>query len=579
VTAGADSGFGTFQTRCMTCHGKPNMERAPSPAALREFPPEKILDILNTSATHQAMNLTGDQKRRAAEAIGYRLVGSAVSGDAKTMPNRCATSSPMADPAAGPAWNGWGVDISNTRFQPAKAAGLTADQLPRLKLKWAFGFPGGASAYGQPTVVSGRVFVGADTGWVYSLDAASGCVYWSFMTKASMRNAITIAPVKGRGPVRYGAFFGDLKNNVYGLDAQNGQLLWTTKVDDNYTARVTGAPTVYDGRLYIGTAKWEANTARDLNYPCCTARGSVTSLDVNTGKPYWKHYVIEEEPKPTRKNSIGTQLYGPSGGSVWTAPTIDPKRGVIYVGSGEATSEPAADTSDSILALDIKTGKLVWHYQAFKDDAYILGCSGSTKTENCPDRVGPDYDFGNSPILKTLPNGKRLLIAGMKEGTIIAVDPDQKGALVWKVNVSSNPLSGIVWGGAADDQNVYYGLTGGGMAAVQLATGEKVWFSPLSAADGRNARSGNGAATSAIPGAAFVGGKDGILHAVSTKDGRNLWEFDTAREFPTVNRVAAHGGSMIAPGATVAGGMVFVGSGYGVFGDRPGNVLLALSVE
>lgn len=577
IVAGADSGFGVFQQRCYACHGKPDMARVPSPAALRDLPPERIYQVLNSAAPnpHANFGLTDDQKRRAAEAISYRLIGSAETGDAKQMPNRCASNAPLADPSAGPAWNGWGSDVSNTRFQTAKAAGLPADQVSRLKLKWAFGFPGGASAYGQPAVASGRVFVGADTGWVYSLDASTGCVYWSYQLKASMRNAITIAPVKGHGATKYGVFFGDLKSNVYALDAQDGHLLWTVKADENYTTRITGAPTIYEGRLFIGVSKWEANSARVLDYPCCTARGSVVALDVNTGKQLWKHYVIEQEPKPTRKNSIGTQLYGPSGGSVWNAPTIDPKRGAVYFGSGESASEPAPDTTDSIIAVDIKTGKMVWHYQTLANDAYIIGCGGSNKTENCPEKPGPDYDFGNSPILKTLANGKRVLLAGMKEGTVLALDPDQNGKLLWKVNVSQNPLSGIVWGGAVDNQNAYYGLTGGGIAAVQLATGERAWFNALASPG----RAGNGMAATAIPDVVFIGGRDGVLHALSSSDGHSLWEFPTAREFETVNHVPGHGGSMIAPGAIVAGGMLFVGSGYGVFGDAPGNVLLAFSTE
>jgi len=371
----SEAGFAVIQQQCMKCHGKANMPQAPGVAALREFSGEKIYQSLTTGAdsTHQALNLSDVDKRHVAESLSGRLLGSDQIGDAQLMPNRCASNPPMADPAGGPSWNGWGGSGGNARFQPASSAGITPNQAQHLKLKWAFGLPGAHAAYGQPTIVSGRLFVGSDAGWIYSLDAATGCVYWSFMTKAGMRNAISVGPVKGHGSAKYGVFFGDLKNNAYGLDAQNGELLWITKVDDNYAARITGAPALADGRVYVPLAKWESNSARDLNYPCCTVRGSVTSLDANTGKQVWKHFVIEEPPKPTRKNSAGTQLYGPSGGSVWNTPTVDLKRGLVYFGSGEATNEPAPKTTDAVLAVDIKSGKLAWSHQGYENDAYIIG--------------------------------------------------------------------------------------------------------------------------------------------------------------------------------------------------------------
>jgi polyvinyl alcohol dehydrogenase (cytochrome) len=554
----SEAGFAVVQQQCMKCHGKANMPQAPGVAALREFSAEKLYEFLTTSAnsTHQALTLSDDDKRHVAESLSGRLLGSAAIGDAKLMPNRCAANPPMSDPAGVPGWNGWGNGANNDRFQPAASAGITAELAPKLKLKWAFGLPGAHAAYGQPTAVAGRVFVGSDAGWIYSLDAATGCVYWSFMTKAGMRNAISVGPVKGKGSTKYGVFFGDLKNNAYGVDAQNGELLWIAKVEDNYAARITGAPALFDGRIYVPLAKWESNSARDLNYPCCTVRGSVTSLDANTGKQIWKHYVIEEPPKPTQKNSIGTQLYGPSGGSVWNTPTADPKRGVVYFGTGEATNEPAPSTTDALLAVDIKTGKLVWSYQCYQGDAYIIGCSGTNKTENCPKNVGPDADIGSSIILKTGEGRKRMLIASMKDGTVFALDPDKKGAVLWKTNIAVNPqmpMSGVIFGGAADDKTAYYGLSGGGVVAVQLATGEKTWFNPLPPPPGRG-RAGNSAAVTAIPGVVFSGARSGMLSALSTVDGHILWQFDTVQDFMTVNQVAARGGTMGSAGPTVAGG-------------------------
>jgi len=587
-SAGTESGFAVFQQRCMGCHGNPNVERAPSPAAIREMPPEKIYNALTTGAMKgQGASLSDDQRRMVATFMSGRPLGSLQEGDAKQMPNQCSTNPPLADPAAGPAWNGWGVDLTSGRFQTAKAAGLTPAQVSNLKLKWAFGYPTGLSAFGQPSVVSGRVFVGTDIGYIYSLDAKSGCVYWSYQTKGSVRNALSVGPVNGRGATKYAVYFGDAHANVYALDAQDGHELWTNKVDDHFVARITGAPTVYSGRVYVPVSSSEEFTAATLDYPCCTSRGSVVALDTSTGARIWKTYVVDE-PKPTRKNSKGVQLYAPAGGSVWNSPTIDVKKNAIYFGTGDAETEPAPKTTDSIMALDLNTGEMLWVYQAQAGDAFLGGCSGPNKTDNCPSENGPDLDIGNSPILRTLADGKRLLVAATKDGNVIALDPDKNGAVVWKKNVApvdpkaTGPnaffarLGGIVWGGAADEHNLYYGLSRGGMVALQLATGEQLWYTPLAKP---GTRVNNSAATSAIPGVAFVGGSDGKLHALNTANGKVVWEYDTAHSFETVNKVPAKGGAISSIGPTVAGGMLFIGSGYAVTGNNSGNVLLAFAAE
>jgi polyvinyl alcohol dehydrogenase (cytochrome) len=567
----------------MSCHGNRGAaDRAPDPSTLRQYSPERIYAALSTGVMKvHAQNLTDEEKRRVAEFMSGRPLGTAELGDAKNMPNHCPGNPPLADPSAAPAWNGWAVDVMNSRFQTTKAAGLTADQVPRLKLKWAFGYPNGVSASGQPSVVSGRVFVGTDIGYVYSLDAASGCVYWSFNANGLVRNAITIGPVKEHGSAKYAAYFGDAHSNVYAVDAQNGELLWMKHADDHFTARITASPTLLDGRLYVPVSSSEEWSGSTLDYPCCTFRGSVVAFDANTGQQIWKTYTISEAPKPTKKNSKGVQLWAPAGGSVWNSPTVDIKLHAIYFGTGDSETEPAAKTSDAVMALDMVTGKVLWAFQAQENDAFMGGCSGPTKTENCPSVQGPDLDIGNSPMLRTLPVGRRILLAATKDGNVFALDPDHKGAVVWKVNIADNSkgLNGVMWGGASDEQNAYYGLSRGGVVALRLATGERLWFNPLSKTAGTG-RTGQLAAVSVIPGVVFTGGFDGRLDALSTADGHVLWEFDTAREFPTVNNVKAKGGTMAAPGPTIAGGMLFAGSGYGVFGtDQPGNVLLAFSIE
>jgi polyvinyl alcohol dehydrogenase (cytochrome) len=493
---------------------------------------------------------------------------------------QCSNPDPLGDIAAKPAWNGWGADIRNTRFQPAKDAGLTPGQVSGLKLKWAFGIPEAKAVIGQPTVVGGHVFISGDTSTVYSLDAATGCIHWSFKAEADVRNASTVAAIPGR-PGRNSLYFGDIKGNVYSLDAANGELLWKVAADTHPKTRVTASPKFYDGRLYIGVSSLEEVGSVDPKYPCCSFRGSVVALDAANGKQLWKTYTISEPAKPTHKNSQGTQLWGPAGGGVWNSPTIDPKRHALYVGTGDAYTEPAAKGTDAILALDLNTGKVLWSVQDLVGDAWLVGCEVTPRPENCPKNLGPDFDFGDSPILKDLPNGRSVLVAGQKSGLVWAHDPDRKGAVVWKVDTTTKKpgfAGQIVWGGAADDENAYFGLSSGGVVALQLSDGSRKWFAPLDPAAGRAA--GRESALSVIPGVVFVTGWDGVLHALSAADGHVLWQYDTVKPFETVNKVNAKGGSMGGPGPTVAGGMLFVGSGFpGVQNGIPGNVLLAFSAQ
>jgi polyvinyl alcohol dehydrogenase (cytochrome) len=585
-----------FNNNCASCHkntmssADPNVLRennAPSTDTLSQMSPESIYTALTTGAmVQQAKNLSDPEKRLLAEFFGGRPLGTTDVGDVKNMTNHCASNPQVAISSAGAAWSGWGNDLMNTRFQPAKAAGLSADQVSKLKLKWAFGLPAGAETYGQPTVVDGRVFIGDDNSFVYSLDAATGCAYWSFQAEAQVRTAMVVGPISGHGSTRYAMYFGDRKANVYAVDAHSGELLWKTNADQRVLSHITGTPILYEGRLYVGVAGSEEVASGDPHYPCCTYRGSLSALDANTGKVIWKSYTIPEEPKPTKKNSLGTQLWAPAGASIWSSPTIDIKSKVIYASTGNAFTEPAAKTSDGIVAFDMKTGKMLWSYQGVENDASPQGCNGPRKGEQCPEHVGPDWDFANSPILKTLPGGKRILIAAHKGGGVVAIDPDKKGAVVWQTDLAEGTAGAagqIMWGGAADEQNVYYPLQSGGVAALRLTDGKKSWFTkldPAPAEQGRRPRRGQVAAVTLIPGVLFSGGWDGVLHALATSDGHQLWEYNTAQEFKTINGIPAKGGSLGDPGPVIVDGMLFVGSGYiGTGNGMPGNVLLAFGAQ
>ena len=571
---------------CMSCHGSAGVERAPDVITLRQMTPEKIYEALTTGSMRVHVESLPDATRRGiAEWLADRKLGSGDVGDASAMRNRCSGRSSAFSMDRVETWNGWGVDLENTRFQPDRAAGLAPNDVRRLKLKWAFAFPGASVMYGQPAIAGGRLFAGADSGYVYALDAATGCVHWSFQAQAGVRTAVIIAPLSSQ-PSQYAAYFGDLRGNVYTLDAGSGELIWKTRVDEHGIARVTGSPALYGNRLYVPVASMEESSAANPNYSCCTFRGSVVALDADTGRQIWKTHTIDEAPKPTKKNSRGMQQWAPAGGAVWGTPTIDLKRRAVYISTGNAYTTPAPETTDAIMALDMDTGKVLWSVQDIPDDAWIAGCGpfadpSIKPSENCPEDMGPDYDFSAGVILKTLPDGRRVLVAGQKSGIVWAHDPDREGALVWKKDVSRQPpgpQGELVWGGAADDRKVYFGVNSGGLVALQLDSGQTEWFTPLDPAEGRPR--GNSGAVTAIPGVVFATGWDGVLRAFSADKGALLWEFNTVRSYETVNGLPARGGSMGAQGATVAGGMVFVGSGYiGFQNGTPGNVLLAFSPE
>jgi len=570
----------SYEQHCSTCHE--NLKSPypiPDGMQLLRMSPETIYSAIAKAPWHKPVqSLSENEKQSVTEYLGGRKAGLADNDDAKRMPNRC--SSPLL-PVRGrsAAWNGWGADTANSRFQLAKFASLQVDQVPQLKLKWAFGLPDAQAVYGQPTVAIGRVFIGVDTGVIYSLDAVTGCVHWSFQADAGVRNAISIASVVDKRSAKYTIYFGDIKANVYNLDAVTGELLWKVKVDDHPLARITGAPTLHSDRLYVplsSTEEWVAGL--NANYPCCTFRGSVVALNAKTGKQIWKTYVISDPPKQLGKNSNGVERWGPAGGGVWASPTIDAENHTLYISTGDGYVEPAPTTTDALLALNLDTGKLLWSIQDTENDTWVYGCKARNGGGNCPKELGPDFDFGSSPILRTLPDGLRILVAGQKSGIVWAHDADRKGKIVWKRQLVDRVFPGVItFGGAADDETAYFGLKTGGVAAVALTTGDRKWFTPEDDSHSSLQTHGQTAAITGIPGAIFSGGWDGMLRAYSTKDGRQLWEYDTAHAFETVNAVPARGGSMGAPGPIIVGGMLFVGSGYVVGASTPGNVLLAFS--
>jgi polyvinyl alcohol dehydrogenase (cytochrome) len=579
-------GEAVFERACSGCHSGED-PRAPTTDALRGRSPQAILDALTAgSMRYQGLALSGDERRAVAEYLSGRKLRGTVAG---VTAGACRTRVPFTDPASAPRWNGWGASLENTHFQPAQQAGLTASQVPRLRLKWAFGFPDTTSAWAQPTVAGGRLFVGSQNGTVYALDAARGCVVWSFAAHGAVRASISIGRRPGPSrPAVFTAYFTDQTGYVYAVDAATGRRLWERKVEEHPLVRLTGAPALYEDRLYVPTSSYEEG-GRPPGYACCTFRGSLVALDVRSGDVIWKTYTIAEEPHLLRAYADGTEIRGPAGAAIWSAPTVDVKRGAVYVGTGNTYSGAAQPTADAILAFDLKTGRLRWSRQMTTTTPDVFGCVPGDV--NCGERPGPDFDFGASPVLATASDGRQLVVAGQKSGVVYALDPDKQGQQVWRYRAGGGSgLGGIQWGIATDGERVYvpvaeiYNPAPGGLHAVDLATGARVWFAPP--ADplpcGKLSRSCSGAqfsAVTAIDGIVFSPSNDGAIRAYSAKDGTVVWQFDANRAFTTTNGVRAKGGSMSGPAPVIAGGLLYISSGYGAFGLRPGNVLLAFGAD
>jgi polyvinyl alcohol dehydrogenase (cytochrome) len=593
----AQDGATLYRRHCAMCHEASAQTRAPSREALRQLTPERIVYALESIASPMSnigLGRTREERRAIATYLSGKAFGTEKPLDLERM--GCKTPADGFDPASGPDWNGWSPNPSNNRFQNAAAAGLEATRISQLKLKWAFAFPGDIEAYSQPTIIGGRVFVGSEGRRVYSLDRITGCVHWSFTADAGVRAAITVGPPSNStNSTSYAAYVSDLSANVYALDAASGRLLWKTSVDRHRAARITGAPRLHAGRLYVPVASLEEGSGAVPDYECCTFRGSIVALDAATGKQIWKTYTIAEEPRVVGKNSKGVRQWGPSGAGVWSSPTLDVDHKTIYVATGDNYSFPASRTSDAIMALDMETGRMLWVRQLTEKDAWNVACIQSTPA-NCPQGAGPDFDFASSAILVNLPGGRRALVAGQKSGVVHALDPDREGEILWQVQAGRGGIvGGIEWGPAADEKNIYVAVSdaqldsagqvspkgGGGLLALQLADGKQIWRAePAPCPETRKGCSpAQSAAVTVIPGVVFSASLDGHLRAYSATDGHVIWDFDTVREFNTVNGVPGHGGAINGPGATAAGGMLFVNSGYGFLGQMPGNVLLAFAPE
>ena len=478
-------------------------------------------------------------------------------------------------PADANTWSGWGGSHTNNRFNNASNNPINSENLPRLTLKWAYGFNDVRSVIGNPTLQGNRIFIGDENGKVYSLDRESACEDWLF----SADNGVRSTPLLEQINDRWLLFFGDRSANVYAVDAITGQQVWKVKVEQHQAAIITGAPQYIQlenesapHRIIIPVSSSEEGLGAVPVYPCCSFQGSVVSLDASNGEIIWKSSAIQDAVRETTAGK-----FGPSGAAIWSAPTIDLELNQLYVTTGDAYSAPADTATDAVIAMDLLNGNILWTQQGTPNDIWTVICM----TPNAFPECGPDQDFGSPGILVS-DNGNTFLIAGQKSG-IVRAYARSNGNILWQTALVENTTEfggKIVWGGASDMQNSYWGMGNNEINAVQLSDGSVQWSRSIPPVDGMEMHPGLEGPVTISHDVLFTGSWDGMLRALSTNTGELLWDYNTARSFDTINNTPANGGSIGAVGQVVEDGLLLVTSGYiGVKNGVQGNVLLVFEIK
>ena len=586
-------GKGLYEESCSGCHDG-SVSRAP------HF---SWLEMMNASVVYQAMNdgvmsvqaeaLTDEDKILIAEYLTRtKLAGGAA---LKVIETPMCTDGDFDLSSPAQAVN-WGHDTN--RYSPSTVAGLTVAEIPNLELKWAFAFPDAFRARSQPTVAMGAVFVGSQEGRVYALDLETGCARWTFSAAAEVRTGIVLslseAPISKDNPPL--AYFGDIIARFYAVNALTGELVWSFKADNHPSATLTATPAFHEGTLFVPVSSLEVIPAADPGYECCTFRGSVLAIDGTNGSVLWRHYTIQGEPSEVSRTSVGTRVLAPSGAPVWSSPTVDRKRGLIYVGTGENYSSPPDGNSDAVLAIDMATGARVWTRQSTSGDAWNVACM-MANNPNCPPEDGPDFDHGSSILIVALGRDKDILLAGHKNGTVYALDPDNKAEVRWTTDVGRGSIQGgIHFGMSAADTQLYVPINDmnntrngdyldpeqarPGIHSIDANTGKLLWSNVQSNVcfdTDEFCDPGISSPVTSIPGAVFAGHLDGFVRAYASENGELLWEFDTRPERVGVNGVTGYGGSMSGAGPAIVDGHVVINSGYGLYNHEPGNLLMVFA--
>jgi polyvinyl alcohol dehydrogenase (cytochrome) len=595
-SAGADHpGKAIYARSCAACHDNPEATRSPSLETLRSMRYQTVSYALTQGKMQaQAAALTPAER---STLIDF-LVGKGATSDEWIAQMRCTADRAKVELDAAPTIAGFGFDKANHRRLTAAQAGLATADFRKLQLAWTLAFPKATTMRAQPAVVGSTLFLPvADANRLFAIDiAGKPCIQWVYENDAPLRTSASFGELPGSH--RKVLVFGDLGARIHMVDARTGERVWMQHAGLFPISLTTGTPVLHEGRVYAPISQYEITLGGNDNYECCKTHGAVSALDANTGRVLWTAHTMEDA-KPVRDRGDGKMLWGPSGAPIWTSPAIDAGRGLLYVGTGEATSEPAAPTTDAILAVELATGKLRWTFQATEKDIFLSGCGRNRNGLNCPkDTVFRDVDFGASVIIGQRSDGSDILLAGQKSGTVWALEP-QTGKLAWRQDFGEgSPLGGIHWGIATDGERVFapinrpYGFSPGqqdpnqkpGLHALSIDTGEVLWSfkaEPDCSGDRQTrvkscaTNIGLSGAPAVIDGAVVAGGLDGMLRVFDAKSGEVLFKFDTAQTFESLNGVPANGGSIDAASIYAANGYLFVNSGYGMFGQMGGNVLLA----
>ena len=591
-----EPGTSIYQARCAVCHTGAGKDTGPTLDSIQAMSSAEIrFTLLEGKMKGHASSLSDSQL----ESLLRFLVGDRPDSATVSRSSTACSNNPISFDAT---MTSWGFNAQNTRHQTHTL--ISADNVHRLELAWSFGLPETSTARSQPIITDNTVFVATTSGHVYALDRASGCERWHYRSENPLRTSLTLGTVNSSAAL----FIGDQRRGVLAIDARRGRLLWRSQVGLFDASMLTGATVQHDNRLFVPISAFGVALAQNPDYECCKSHGGVRALDADTGNILWTAHMTPNAEK-TYENSAGTQMWGPSGAPVWTTPAVDPKRRRIYIGTGENTSTPATELSDAIVAIDMDTGQIVWSYQGTSGDAFNMAC-GWRRGPSCPKENGPDFDFGASPAIATLSNGRDVIVAGQKSGDVHCLDADT-GTLIWRTKVGQgSALGGIHWGIAVSKDRVVVPVADPGSArdnyqptpgvyVLDLDTGKVIWShkaergcTPKNGEQQRaRRRSGSNrwpacprrfafsAAASSTPDLAFASALNGHTMAFDLSDGTVLWEYDTVQQFDTVNGVEAHGGAIDSAGAQVVDDMLFVQSGYGMFGQMPGNVLLAYRLQ
>ena len=585
ATTEVADGMALYQEHCAACHDG-QVPRAPHMITFSTIGADTILNAMNNGVMRaQASALSATERK---------VLAGFLAGEAMAPPKPIlACADPMNELASSDAaaMQGWGGNAKNRRH--SDGAGLDRNNVDQLALKWVFAYPGALRARSQPLVHDGVIFVGSQSGDIYALDLESGCAHWTYSAGAEVRSSLSLGLVPGRDdPVLY---MGDFSATVHAIDASDGSLVWRASVGDHPDATITGSPKLHDGSLYVPISSSEWATAADPGYACCTFRGGVASVDAASGELNWRAHVIEEPAVETGEtNPFGAARKGPAGAPVWNSPTIDAERGVLYVGTGEAYTSPAADTSDAVLAFSLATGERQWAKQLLGGDAWNMACFIG-EAANCPEEDGPDLDIGASTVLWS--GGERdYLLVGQKSGDVYALDPDNGGAVVWHNKVGRGGfLGGVHWGMSANDDSLFVpiadttitgrftGPVSPGIHALDPASGEVRWYTPSVAdCEGKSpipvCDQGMSAAITSTDQLVFAGSLDGNINVYDSLSGEILWSFDTFGDFESVSGDTALGGSIESDGPVLYKGHVLINSGYQFGARMPGNALMVFSL-